>query len=116
MGRKKMEQQWDHEPSKNRMEVYRTSAKLVRDTNLALKKSTQSSNKLNLSKMSDAQLRDKINRENLERQYNNMFAEQSMTKTQKGKRYVSKVLDGLETGLTITGSAAALALALRQLA
>ena len=68
--------------------------------------------KMNLSKMSDQDLRNRINRELLERQYNDMFAPKTVS---KGREYTKKILDGVGTTLAITSSALGIALALKEL-
>lgn len=66
----------------------------------------------NLSKMTDKELRDKINREYLERQYNDMFTPQ---KTNKGREYASKILETTGTIIGITGGALGIAVAIKEL-
>ena len=67
---------------------------------------------MDLSNMSDKEMRDRINRALLEKQYNDMFAPQ---KSSKGREYVSKILEGTGTVLAITGSALGIALAIKEL-
>lgn len=69
--------------------------------------------KMDLSKMSDQQLRDRINRANLEKQYNDMFNNTEDVK--KGREYVQKVLDVAGTVLAIGGSALTIAVAIKDL-
>lgn len=69
-------------------------------------------NKMDLSQMSDKELRDQINRAFLEKQYNDMFAPQ---KTSKGREYASQVLETAGSALTITSSALGVALAIKEL-
>ncbi len=70
--------------------------------------------KMDLSNMTDQQLRDRINRANLEKQYNDMFG-QNTTKVSKGRQYVSDILETAGTVLTIGSSALAIALAIKEL-
>ena len=75
--------------------------------------SSKSKNKrMDLSNMSDKEMRDRINRELLERQYNDVFNPQ---KVSKGRAAVTSTLNAIGTGLTIAGSAAALAVAIKEL-
>lgn len=76
--------------------------------------STRSRSKqtMDLSKMSDQELRDRINRANLEKQYNDIFGS---TTTSRGREYTSAILDGAGTALTLTGSALTIALAVKKL-
>lgn len=75
--------------------------------------SSRTKEKLDLSKMTDAQLRERINRTNLERQYNDMFAKSS--EVSKGQQYASKVLDVGGSVLAIGSSALGIALAIKEL-
>lgn len=68
--------------------------------------------KLDLSSMSDKELRDAINRATLENQYNNMFNPQ---KVSRGHEYISKTLDIAGSALAVTGSALGIALAIKEL-
>lgn len=69
-------------------------------------------NKMDLSSMSDKELRDQINRAMLERQYNDMFAPQT---TSRGREYASKTLETAGTVLAIGSSALGIALAIKEL-
>lgn len=69
-------------------------------------------NKLDLSNMSDKEMRDQINRAFLEKQYNDIFAPQKIT---KGREYASKILDVGGDVLAVTSSALAIALAIKEL-
>jgi hypothetical protein len=68
--------------------------------------------KMDLSSMTDQQMRNEINRALLERQYNDLFAPQ---KVSKGKQVMSKILDGTVATLGIASSALGIALAIKQL-
>lgn len=83
----------------------------VRDINNQIGSKTKKQ-KLDLSKMSDKEMRDRINRATLEKQYNDMFAPQ---KVSKGREYVSKTLEYAGTVLTIGSSALGIALAIKEL-
>lgn len=69
-------------------------------------------NKLDLSDMSDKELRDEINRAYLERQYNDLFAPDN---TSRGRERVNNFLEVTGNVLTIGSSALAIALAYREL-
>ena len=62
--------------------------------------------KMDLSNMSDKEMRDQINRVMLEKQYNDMFAPQKST---KGREYVNDVLDSVGGILGVGASAVGLA-------
>ena len=68
--------------------------------------------KMDLSKMTDQEMRNEINRALLERQYNDMFAPQ---KTSKGREYAGQVLETAGTVLAIGSSALGIALAIKEL-
>lgn len=70
--------------------------------------------KMDLSNMTDQQLRDRINRANLEKQYTEMFG-QNTSNVSKGRQHVSNILDTAGTVLTIGSSALAIALAIKEL-
>lgn len=67
---------------------------------------------MDLSNMTDKEMRDQINRAMLERQYIDAFAPQTVS---KGKEYTSKILETAGTALTITSSALAVALSIKEL-
>lgn len=64
-----------------------------------------------LSKISDQQLKERVTRLNLERQYSDLTS----SKIGKGQNYVGNILDIAGSTLAITGSALAIALSIRQL-
>ncbi len=68
--------------------------------------------KLDLSNMTDKQMRDEINRALLERQYNDVFNPPTVS---KGKERASKILEGTVAGLGIVSSALGIALAIKEL-
>lgn len=105
---------WAKEDTKRAKSVVDSSEDMVRE----LKKvndSTSSKSKrqtMDLSKMSDQEMRSKINRAMLEKQYNDMFAPQ---KTSKGRECVGKFLETTGTVLAIGSSALGIALAVKEL-
>ena len=68
--------------------------------------------KMDLSNMSDQQMRSEINRAILEKQYTDMFAPQ---KVSKGREYTAKTLEVAGTVLGVTSSALGIALAIKEL-
>lgn len=68
--------------------------------------------KLDLSEMSDKELREEINRAYLERQYNDLFAPQKST---RGREYAGKILETTGSVLAIGSSALGIALAIKEL-
>ena len=69
--------------------------------------------KMNLENMSDKEMREQINRELLERQYNDLFAPEA--KSEKGKRAVQTALTVGAGVLATTSTALSIALAIKQL-
>lgn len=65
-----------------------------------------------LSSMSDKELRERINREFLERQYNDLFTPQ---KESKGRKYVERTLEIGGSALGVASSAVGLMLAVKEL-
>lgn len=71
--------------------------------------------RMDLSNMTDKEMRDRINRELLERQYNNLFAPQNEPKISKGREAVKNTLEIAGGALAVTSSALGIALGIRQL-
>lgn len=71
--------------------------------------------RLDLSNMTDQELRQRINRELTERQYNDLFGQVEAPKVSKGREVVSSALDIAGSVLAVTGSALSIALAIREL-
>lgn len=69
--------------------------------------------KMDLSKMTDQQLRDQINRANLERQYTELFGKEKTIS--KGREHAKNVLDTAGTVLAVGSSALGIALAIKEL-
>lgn len=70
--------------------------------------------RMDLSKMTNKELQDAINRENLELQYNRLFAEEKSTVT-KGQRYANDILETVGAVAAIAGSAIGIAVSIKQL-
>lgn len=85
--------------------------KEVKNINTSVGNFKSKSNKKDLTSMSDQELREKVSRMNMEQQYSNLSANQ----TSKGQTYVKNMLDVAGGVLAIAGSAAAIAVALKQL-
>lgn len=68
--------------------------------------------KMDLSKMTDQEMRSRINRELLERQYSDMFAPQN---TSRGRERVRNILETSGTVLTAGSTALGIALAIKEL-
>lgn len=73
---------------------------------------TNNKNKMDLSSMSDKELRDRINRAYLEKQYNDMFNTKNVS---TGREVVSKTLSVAGSTLALTSTALGIALAIKEL-
>lgn len=89
-----------------------SASNLTRELKNATESKKTKKQRMDLSKMTDQEMREKINRELLERQYNDMFAQQ---KVSKGRQALGKTLDVAGTVLGIGGSALGIALAIKEL-
>lgn len=89
-------------------ELVDLAKKMERDIHKGTKKE-----RMDLSKKTDKELREQINRELLERQYNDLFAKPETIS--KGRRYLSDVLDGAGTVLVVGSTALNIAIAIQQL-
>ncbi len=104
---------WVKEDITRKKRVVDTSSKLVTELQ-NIEKETRKK-KMDLSKMTDKELRDRINRELLEKQYNDLFAPEIAPNISKGRDFAKKTLDVAGTALTLTGSALGVALAIKEL-
>ena len=85
-------------------------AQLKNANNISIKNSPKV--RADLSSMTDKEMRERINRELLERQYNDMFTPQ---KTSKGREYASRILETSGAVLGVGSSALSIALAIKEL-
>ena len=108
---------WAKEDTSRAKRVVDTSSDMVRELKNIERSTRSSTNKtsMDLSKMTDQELRDKINRANLERQYNDLFAPQQAPKVSKGREYARDILDTAGTVLAVGSSALGIALAIKEL-
>lgn len=74
-----------------------------------------SKQRMDLTKMTDQELRQKIQREQLERQYNDLFGKEEQVKISKGREFTRDVLEVGGSVLAIGSSALGIALAIREL-
>ena len=110
---------WAKEDLERTGDIVNSTANLVKSTNNLIT-SSKSGNKpqkkqLDLSSMTDQELREAINRKNLERQYNDLFAPEEQSKVSKGMDYVSNILMTTGNVLAVAGSAVSLAIAIKTL-
>ena len=106
---------------KNHPDKLQTYADIANSTSSSLKNASQvidslprkSRPRMNLNDMSDKELNDKINREILERRYNDLFS--SPTKEEIGRQKVSTILSTAGTIAGVASSALGIALLIKQL-
>lgn len=84
--------------------------KKLNDDSMRYKK--QNTKPMDLSSMSDKEMRDRINRAMLERQYDDMF---NPKKTSRGREYASQILETAGTVLAVGASAVGLAVGIMEL-
>jgi len=106
---------WVKEDTERKKRTVDTSSKLVTQLQNIETETRLKTTKMDLSKMSDKEMRDRINRELLENQYNNLFAPELASTISKGRQYAKTTLDVAGTALTLTGSSLAIALAIKEL-
>lgn len=105
-------QRWAKEDLNRSTQVVKTSNNLIKE----LQKVEQSTRKpLDLSNMSDKELRERINRQLLEKQYNQMFADISPSKVSKGRETVKASLEVIGTVLAVGTSALEIAKTIKEL-
>ncbi|WP_418324260.1 DUF7211 domain-containing protein [Segatella sp.] len=71
--------------------------------------------RMDLSKMTDKELRQAISREQLERQYNDLFGKTESAKISKGRQFARNTLETAGTVLAVGSSALGIALAIKEL-
>ena len=110
-------QRWAREDIERKKKVVDASANLVKQAKQIEKDSRPQpvKKKMDLSKMTDKEMRDRINRELLERQYNSLFAEESSPSISKGRKYISSILDKAGTALGLASTSLGIALAIKEL-
>lgn len=106
---------WVREDIERSKRVIDSGSDLIRQAkNVERETSPKSTKKrLNVSNMSDKELRDKINRELLERQYSDIFGEEA--KVSRGRQFTRETLEIAGTALAATSSVLGIILAIKQL-
>lgn len=119
--RKNLEKQYDkiangpNKTEKAKSVVNETSNALSSISNIIKSDQNQKTwERMDVSNMSDQQLRDAINRENLEIQYSKLFNSKA-PEVSKGKQIVQKVFDAGIGALKVTGAALTTAAAIKSL-
>lgn len=106
---------WDREDTENAKGIADASKKMIDelrriDDNLEKGKKQR---KFDLSSMTDSELRQKINRMQMEEQYSRLLSDRDTVP--KGKAYLRETLDRAGDVMAVTSSAIAIALAIKQL-
>lgn len=108
---------WAREDLERTGRVIDATSKIVRQAQDVERSTVPKSTKkrLDLSNMTDKELQDRINREMLERRYNDLFAPEETPTVSKGRTTARDILETAGTVLGVAGSAVSLALAIGQL-
>lgn len=108
---------WAREDLERSKKIVDTSSSMVRQLK-SMESETRPKSKrksMDLSNMSDKEMRDRINRELLEQQYQKLFSEVEEPKISKGRECVMNVLSVAGDVLVVTGSALGIALSIKEL-
>ena len=104
---------WVGDDLKSTKEILESTNKTLNEAQkLNAKRKDPKTERLDLSKMTDKELQDKINRERLERQYNEMFNEPQVN---KGRERVEKIIDTTGTVIGIVGGIVGIAVGVNEL-
>lgn len=108
---------WAKEDLERTKKAVDSSSSLTRDLKSIERETrpTPVKKKMDLSNMTDQELRDKINRANLERQYNDLFGGPAQVKVSKGRKFAQDALEVGGSVLAIGSSALGIALAIKEL-
>ena len=108
---------WAREDLERSKKIVDTSSSMVRQLkSMEIETRPKSKRKsMDLSNMSDKEMRDRINRELLEQQYQKLFSEVEEPKISKGRECVTNVLSVAGDVLVVTGSALGIALSIKEL-
>lgn len=108
---------WAKEDLERGKKLVDTGSSLVKQVSDLEKSSTPTPTKkrMNLSRMTDQELRQAISREQLERQYNDMFVKTESAKISNGRKIARDTLEVAGTVLTVGSSALGIALAIKEL-
>lgn len=94
---------------KNGSDTVREIQKIEKETSSKPKKE-----RMDLSNITDQELRQRINRELAERQYNDLFGKETKPAVSKGRQYLRTILDVAGDVLAVGSSAVAIALAIKE--
>ena len=108
---------WAKEDMERRKRIVDTSSSMIKELQNMERDSRPKATrmKMDLSKMSDKEMRDRINRELLEQQYNKLFAPEETPAISRGRACVKDTLEVAGTVLGVASSALAIALSIKEL-
>nr|DAP52919.1 MAG TPA: hypothetical protein [Caudoviricetes sp.] len=108
---------WVREDLERKKRIVDTSSSMVRQLK-TMESETRPKAKLkamDVSNMTDKEMRDRINRELLEQQYQKLFSEVEEPKVSKGRECIKDILSVAGDVLAVTGSSLAIALSIKEL-
>lgn len=108
---------WVEDDLKKKSQVVKAGSDTIRELQKIERETAPQSTKkrMDLSQMTDQELRQRINRELTERQYNDLFGKETTPKLSKGRKYARETLEAAGGALAVTSSALSIALAIKQL-
>lgn len=106
---------WAREDLSRSKKTVDSGLNLVKTAKNVNEKVNNQSKKIDLSSMTDQQLRQAITRAQLETQYTKLFGNESEATVSNGKEYIKDVLEIADTVLTVGSTALGLALAIKEL-
>lgn len=108
---------WVRDDMEKTQRVVRTGSDAVKEIQKIERETSPKPKKerMDLSNMTDQELRQRINRELAERQYNDLFGKETKPAISKGRQYLRTTLDVAGDVLAVGSSAVAIALAIKSL-
>lgn len=108
---------WAKEDLERKKRIVDASSNLVKKASDIERDSSPKPEKkrMDLSKMTDQELRQAISREQLERQYNDLFGKEESAKISRGRQFARNVLEVGSSVLAVGSSALGIALAIKEL-
>jgi imidazolonepropionase-like amidohydrolase len=114
----KLVREWDREDTEKKIKVVNAGQKMIEAAQKAERDTRPEpppKKRMNLSDMTDQELRERIQREQLERQYNEVFNQQPPARISKGRQFVQNALTVSGAVLATASTALGIALAIKQL-
>lgn len=105
----------DMKRSRNALDAGDKLVKNMQDIERNTRPEPKQKKRMDLSSMTDQELRERINRELMEKQYNDLFNKPDPVKVSKGRERVQNILTTAGVTIGVASSAVGLALAIKQL-